>query len=457
MANMGDFMKRNENPTIHFNTGTVFDLLTGVFVLGRDGKYYCNGGIAALYYLIYGETNTYKTTLTNSLFTRMLGHYEDAILRLYDVENTNLDVARNVRMARFCPYGVEDRIYPSEHIFITDLLNQLIEIYEFRKKNKKDLMVETVFNNYKGEPIMAWMPFACILDSITDLKSADSLAFVKEQGLESSKLNKYFMDDGKRKTILVDAIKTIIAETGITFASIAHMGEKINLEMFPKQTKFMPFMSQNQTVKGSGSKSKFGAQVSYETKGYKPLLNPNDKTDYKYTHDGALMDHCEISMLVQKGKNNMSGTIFRFIMSQTNGLLCDLTNVDYVKGEKQKDAWGLNLSGPHGSNFCTILTPEMKSTRQTIIKDLDDSYELRRAYDLVAQLKYVVENYDKKLLPVNIEDMDINKMAEKLISSDSDMVKRILNSRGYWSYKEEEREYMSIIEVLKIFEKYKEA
>ena len=62
-GNLSNIFKKNENPSIHFNTGTIFDLWSGKLVKGYDGKYYINGGISNLTYLFHGRTNSYKKAI----------------------------------------------------------------------------------------------------------------------------------------------------------------------------------------------------------------------------------------------------------------------------------------------------------------------------------------------------------------------------------------------------------
>lgn len=122
--------KKDENPTIHFNTGTAFDLLSGKLVQGYDGKYYINGGIGALNYLFQGLTNSYKSTMMDSFVSILLSIYKDMHAFINDTENHKLDTERFSLMAG---EDIEDRVHLNPKMPISELMQWMFAISDDRK------------------------------------------------------------------------------------------------------------------------------------------------------------------------------------------------------------------------------------------------------------------------------------------------------------------------------------
>lgn len=454
-------VKQNDHPSIHFNTGTIFDLMTGVMVQGYDGEWYTNGGIGCLMYLYQGLTNSFKSTMLDSTVANLLAIYPDMLSAMFDTENHKLnaglgsldDALLTSRYDKIVKHigPVSDRIIVSEKIFISELLSSLIEIKEARIKHKKDLTIETPFLNHKKERIRSMILLPVGIDSFSGLESPSEEDVMNKHALEDSKMNMIFMNDGRRKAIFSRALKGMASEAGMAFLCTGHTGDKPNLDGGPmaRPKKEMQYMKAGQTIKGVGSSTTFGAQVVIETSSTLCRTADNKETRYPVDHEPDTNLN-EVSLLFQKGKNNVSGCIFKFIVTQTHGLLSGLTNVEYTRDASTK---GFNFSGGGNAFYSTCFTPETKSSRKTIRNQLDESYQLRRAYDLVAQIKFISENWDRSAIPVPIDDIDLNKACENLIAGKSTLVQDILNSRSYWTYKEDPRPYMSVYKVLDLLHK----
>lgn len=438
--------KKDELPTIHFNTGTAFDLLSGKLVLGYDGKYYINGGIANLMYMFQGLTNSYKSTMMDSLLSLLLVIYRDMHSFVWDIENHKIDTNRFNNMAG---EDISDRIHLNPKVPISELLKWMIEISDDRKKHKKDLMIDTPFIDMNGNRIRSFILLPVEVDSFSRLDSPAEMDILRKHDLEDSKMNMLFMNDGKRKTLLSRAMPTFCKEAGIAFLCSAHTGDKANLENpMAKPSKEMQFMAAGKVMKGVGSSAKYLSQVMIETKS--TLFQDNNKEpQYPVNHE-ADTNLNKVSLTFQKGKNNVAGGIFNFAVTQSHGLLSGLTSVDLCRTEKLQ---GFITSGNGGSIYNNCFLPDQKSTRKTIREHLNASYELRRAYDLVMQIGFVSAYYDRKSIPVPIDNIDLNKACENLISSKSTLIDDIVNSRGYWTYLDDPRPYMSVYDVLDLLHK----
>ena len=85
-----NIVKRGESPVSfvpYINTGTIFDMATGKFKDGCNGKQILDGGISSCMG-ISGRAQTYKSGIAGSLIANaMLVHPESEALR-FDSENT---------------------------------------------------------------------------------------------------------------------------------------------------------------------------------------------------------------------------------------------------------------------------------------------------------------------------------------------------------------------------------
>lgn len=440
--------KKNENPSIHFNTGSVFDLLTGKMVKGYDDKYYINGGISNLNYLFQGTTNSYKSTIMDSLLSYLLVIYKDMHTFIFDTENHKLDKERFNLIAK---EDISDRIHLQPKIPISEVLEWLIGMHNERKKYKKELMIDTPFLDMDGNRIRTMSILPIEIDSLSKLDSPAELETLTKHDLEDSKMNMLFMNDGKRKTILTRAMTSFCTEASMAFLCSAHSGEKNDLGANPmsKPKKEMQFMKAGQVIKGVGSNAKYLSQVTIETSS-KLFTTQDGKEPLYQVPFEPTTNLNKINMQFQKGKNNVAGGIFEFAVTQTHGILSGLTNVHFCK---EHDAKGFNKSGVGGSTYSTCFLPDKKSTRKNIREHLEASYELTRAYDLIMQIQLISMTYDRSLVPVPIDSIDLNKACEKLIANKSTAISDIVNSRGYWTYLPDDRTYMSVYDVLDILHK----
>lgn len=450
----------DDNPPIHFNTGTIVDLLTGVFTQGYDGEWYINGGLSTLMYLFQGPTNSYKSTMLDSFLANTLAIYPEMFATVYDTETHKLaagvqnkekeKIASRYDMMAKLRGRVSDRVLISKHVNISDVLDELCKLRDDRKRHEKDLEVETPFLNHKGERIRSKILLPIGIDSLSSLESPAENDMIDKYALEDSKLNMLFLNDGKRKTVFARALKGMAKSSGMAFLCTGHTGEKKDLDnVMSKPKRYMQYMKPGQVIKGIGGATTYGAQVVMETNS--KLCTTSDNKEIKYPAANETHTNLnEVTVLLQKGKNNASGVTFPFIVTQSHGLDVALTNLNYVRSSPSK---GMNYSGAGNVFFASAFTPDIKSSRKNIREHLNDSYELRRAYDLVAQIKFISENVDPDHVPIPIHDMDVNKACEKLIKGDGALIQDIISSRGYWSYKKESRPYMSVYKVLELISK----
>lgn len=474
--NLRQHIEEKDNPPIHFNTGTIWDFLTGRLVPGYDGKYYMNGGLGPLMYLFHGRTNSYKSSTMDSLEANFLSIYRDIEVPVWDTEQHKLDNLGDeshldpslqlyseikdkqgkARYDRMVMNGemVSDRIVIADEDDTETVFKSLLAINKDRKSNIKDLLIDTPFINKKGQRIKSYKLLPVIIDSYSSLKSAAELELFEKLALRDPKTRTMWMNDGWDKAVLGRALTTMCKDSGMAFLCSAHTGKVINMDANPmvKPSKSSQFMKQGEKLKGVGDVNSYGAQVQVECSA--DLLWDADKKPF-YGHPNEQQTNLnEVNLKFQKGKNNLSGGTFTLIATQSDGFLPALTNVHFLRELKVRPP-GLHITGGGGSIYSNCFMPDKKNTRNSIRGALNESYEFKRAWDILAQITFIRLTYDRKFVPVDIDGLDLDDACDKLLSNKSGLINDILNSRSYWTYLPDPRPYMSAYDVIDLLIKNK--
>jgi hypothetical protein len=437
---------------MYFNTGTFLDNMTGKYVLGYDGKWYLNGGIGCFFMMIMGFTSKYKTTAITSFYANMLGIYPDMELLINDTEDSINEPSRIARTAKFCPHPVEDRIIIPPPMNIGEYHEFLIETEQNRLKQKDKLWLETPYLNRDGKRIRTLLLECHLLDSISKLKDLNAKALLDKNSLTDEKANMYWANLYRRRAMLSDLSKWMTKELGLSICWVSHMGEEKNFSGGPPKPKKQQFMKQGQTTKGTGASAAYDATVQLEARdSVFHWMKPGSEDPVYATSVPNPADLNKVTMFVHKGKNNIAGVSFDLIVSQTNGLQNHLTNVEYCWRNQPWIGMAPKTSTTH---FAPGLLPEKRYTRNAIYEAVENDAKLRRAFELIAGMKFIVQNTDRKAIPVDVDKMDFDKISENLVTNHGPLVEELLNSRGYWTYVDDGLEYYSPMDALILFSKY---
>ena len=141
-------------------------------------------------------------------------------------------------------------------------------------------------------------------------------------------------------------------------------------------------------------------------------------------------------------KNNAAGNQLPFILSQYQGILNSVTNFNYLRDHKD---YGLIPSGNRG--FAPLLMKDKVVGRKNLRETSDADYKLRRALELIAQLCFIQNCWSTWNLPEYVR-MPVEHFAELLDKSEKCSVDRVLNSTGVWSTSKQERERMTLMDIL---------
>lgn len=434
------FVKAKLQPSL--NTGTILDIALGDYVLGVNGEWLLNGGIAPLT-AVAGRGGTYKSTTIDSLIVRILMRYPLIEVLKYDTEQNAFTVTRFDKMAR--TEQVSHRIFLTNQATTdsNEFQRSLKKLFEEREKDKYSYTVETPFLDLDtGKPAVMWIPLIVFIDSFTCLRPSAEEESSKKRDLEDQTNNTNDMRDGKLKKDIVTLFSRWAQRYGLYFLMTAQIGSTIKINQYEVTPKQNQWFKQNDSMKNVGSQFMFLTNTLLQTINPTPILASDKKSaEYPNMTEGNI-DINELNVRIIRCKTSPSGGTIPFVMSQNLGILSDLTNYHYLK--KNND-FGFNVKGYN--RYC-VLKPDVKLNRMDIIDTLEKDYELCRALEILTQLKWITTYWNTAGM-----DMTIPETAEKFVdmiaAQDTLLISDILNSRGYWTFnKEDKRPYMSTMDII---------
>lgn len=450
-------MKKDSSPRMMYNTGTLYDLMTGHFIKGKANKWYLNGGLPPAITGIHGAGNMFKSTLMDSFIMGALRIYTDADYFIYDTEGSK-SKPRVMRFVNDLLHNIEDeddinlritlKSADDEIDVVNVLWKELNMMRDLKKDNLKEIEVTLPFVDVAtGNPMVAVLPTFSFIDSLTEVKSTEEDTMIEKDGIESSKNKTIWMVDGNKKTSLVRHIRTLASKYGICFACSAHKGKNQDMGSHLPPKKQLQFMKQSDRIKGVGSRFEFLTHSLVEVASARTSLDSNK--DCKYPKGSTSSnDINELLAVIQRGKGNSSGTMVTFIVSQEYGLLNTVTNYHFLKDNKE----GNNIPGLNGSisapKHSCVWYPDVKFGRKDIRFKEEEDYKLVRALELSAQYRYIQCNWNLSSLPFDFTQ-SFEQVYDKLIANDVNM-EEVLETTGYWNYKESSRKYMSIMDLMEM-------
>lgn len=431
--------------TPYINTGTMFDLSTGKFIPGIDGKWYLNGGLG-LATAITGRAQTYKSGVAGSLLARALSNYPGTESLVYETEFTIPD---ETRYDDFVDETVSPRIifHNRATMDLGDFFEYIKKIGEIKLKNKKDLVKDTPFLNMEtGKAQRAWLPTFVMCDSWSKAGSSKEDDSYTKNRVDDSATNMLYMNEGGVKTKIMRAIPTLAHKYGMRFIMTGHVGTKTDLDPYNKSPKQLQYMKGNDKIKNVGSEFEFLTTTLMQVTGTTVLMSSDKKGSLYPYLDSPINEVNEVSGVVVRCKNNAAGIVNPLVVSQYQGLLDAVTNFHFCR---KHDDFGLLSSGK--VHYSTIFEPAKKLTRTTIRDLTNKDYELCRALEIIAQLCYIKNYWPSFVYAIPDMKIDIPAIAEKLTTSKSIKVSDILNSTGVWCFADQKkgsREYLSVWDIL---------
>lgn len=445
-----NIFKRSTNETAfvpYINTGTLFDIATGKFKCGVNNTQILDGGISSCMG-ISGRAQTYKSGIAGSLVANAMLVHPEAYAFIFDSENT---ISGPERYSDFTPLDkpVHDRIafYNSTTTNLTDFYDKIKQIADEKLANKKDYIVESPFKGVDGKPIKTWIPTFVLIDSFSRARSNKGDDQFDKNNVDDSAMNTFYLYDGGVKSRIMNDLPTRAAKAGIYVILTAHVGDKMDLDPYSPTPKQLQFMKNNDRMKNVGSNFEFLTTALLQTNKATVLQDSNKHCLYP-TVNSTDSEVNQVDTTLVRCKNNSAGVQIPYVLSQNQGILKDVTNFQLLRNCKN---FGMTVKG-NNQSFSPLLLPDVTVTRNNLRDTFDSNYRAARAIELTAQLCFIQQFWSTYRMPEYVHT-PIEKFAELLTHNEKMSVDRVLESTSVWSTSKQERERLSIMDVLEFLTK----
>lgn len=427
----------------YMNTGTLYDVASGAFRPSIDGHMFLDGGLSS-YMGIAGRGQTYKSSIAGSLLAKALTIHPAAEGYIYETEGNVSGVQRYDELAGTT---ISDRLVfkTSVDLNLTQFYDEFSKICEEKEKHKKDYLVESPFADVvTGKPLKVWIPTFLLIDSFSRARSEKGDTQFDNNDVSDSGMNTMWMSEGNIKSRINSDLPTRAARCGIYAISVAHMGDNMSMDQFSPPSKQMQFMKQTDKLKNVGSNFTLLTTALIQTLKAQLLQDSNKNCLYPTPGDSNPRELSQVDVGIIRNKNNMSGAIIPFISSQSQGLIEELTDLTFLRNNKN---YGLSVKG-NNQGFSPVLTPEISFSRNNVRTKCKEDYELKRALEILAQLCFIQSLWSTSKLPSYF--MTKPEEIAEFLYKNNNTAQRILNSTGSWSTSKQDREVLSVYDILNI-------
>lgn len=449
------FGKHFEKPAFRpaINIGCMLDISTGKYELGKHGEMILNGGLGSLTG-IASRPNNFKTALAIYMLAMTRRALPGASAMIYDTEGTLNPEARFTSLATAFEELKDIDWHTDEQFHFTDLSrysgDEFFKIFRDalieKEKAEKDHLRTSPFLDMHGNRRKCLYPTMGLIDSFSKFNVTAVAEMYAKNAIGSGGLNMDAMANGKAKNQLFNQLPQVCAKSGTYMILTAHVGDIINMEMYPTDKRNLSEMKKDTVLKGVSSGFYSLPNNVFDIMSNKPLLNKEKMPIYPLDNSTAIQGDSDLRILEVKnlrGKGGITGLVFNLIVSQTEGMLPALSEFHFCK----EAAWGI---GGNLQNYYVELCPDVKLGRTVVRKKLNEDPKLRRAVEIQSEMLQLImfqrwtaeQVCEPKVL---YEDL-------KAMGYDWDII--LSSTRGYWICEEDEalvtKKYLSTYDLLRM-------
>jgi hypothetical protein len=435
------------------NVGATIDIPTGNFVTGMKGEKILNGGLSGVVGVV-GMGNNFKSTTIHYLMlqatNRLLASKLVVPMHTYDSEdNMSLNLDRFNKLAeRFSDIPTNPLYNPdiwsiiSKSEYYLDQWFKLVQEAANEKMKGKKVVYEGFKNMITGKALELPMPSSAEIDSLSEAEGEGTIDAVEK---DINNTNTVFMQQGLLKTKVLKDLPRLSVNANINFLFTAHIGKEINMAtgpFAPQPKKALSYLKQGDKIKGVSDKINFLATHLFSVYGSRPLINQGTKEpEYPLDSGDVATDLNTVNFQALRSKSGPSGFVLELIISQREGVLPSLTEFHFIKTNK----FGLDGSV---RSYNLDIYPEVKLSRTTVRKKIDEDPRLRRAINITSellQMKTYMSQYKHLYCTTKELYEDI-----KALGYDWDT---LLDTRGWWTIKQYSKDippFLSTLDLLLI-------
>lgn len=390
---------------------TIYNIYSGQLEMGMHGYPVLNGGLFPRLCDIIGESATGKTTIMVGLATSAVDYIRRRFGDGYS-ELIYLDVEKNLNKNRFCDVShwstadYQTRCsYSCEDISLVDLANLIMKLADLKLKYKKDYLLPSGLRDIDGKEVMFLAPTYICVDSVAainpngveDLIEHDKAGEMKD--LDKIGTNMEAAQDAKAWTIFVRKIKPWLDKANIGLYCINHKTKEMKVDMFSKETRYLPFL-------GMGEKLKGGKELIFQSYNIFDLQSGEKFDDKNPVYGNDIRGFSTRASFV-KSKTNMEGVKFPMVFDLNRGYLPELSDFEYLYQKK----YGLDGA----VKMSLDILPEITFTRRTLLDTIEEYPQLARAIQFTAKF-HASNEMLYHTIPGSLKDMGTNVPLEQRLS-----------------------------------------
>lgn len=450
------------------NLGCLFDIPNGRYYIGRNGESILNGGLA--YFTgVAGKGNTFKSTIMHYMTLVIVDRFKCANAMVYDTE-MSLTTQRLYQLAAQLPHIGGLDLEEHGRLMLTDGTSMIGNVWfkalsDFSKEKLKDAKswtFTTPFIDHKtGANFTALAPTPVELDSLS-MFTTDSVGNIYEKNsVGDSGANTDALRGAAAKSQMLMQIPTMTAACAIYLLTSAHVGKQHQLDPYAPPAKQLQYLKGQNAFKHVPEKFSFITNNLYFISGAQTLLNKTTKCpEYPSGPDDNVENDPDLQLITiqnLRAKAGPTGFPYELIVSQREGLLVGLSELNYLKSF---DRFGI---GGNDRTYFLELCPDINLSRTTVRTKLNESAKLRRAMEMTSELcqmtalGYQTETTRESLSgEEEIREKDLVCTAKELYDDlkakgyDWDV---LLDTRGYWIFEEhakDEKPFLSTMDLLRM-------
>lgn len=444
---------------IMINIGALMDIPTGTYLFGKHGESILNGGLSFATGVV-GIGNNFKSTLTHymtlSAMNRIMASYPTH-LNTYDTEvNTQEWQLKNLTK-RF--ENLKDKeVFLDRLWVVTDktvyFANQWYEILKTYLKEKlagisKQAKDTPFLSRDKKTFIKIPVPSFTEVDSFTAFETEDVAKIQADNELGDSGANTIHMRQGLAKMRFLMEMPGLAGGAYNYIALTAHVGKEIQMAsgpMAPPPTKKLQYLKNGDTLKGVTGQFFFLMSNCWHAYNAAPLINQGTKApEYPSDKDDSVSGDTDLNLVKLRqlrSKSGPSGYELEIIVSQSEGVLPELTEFHFIK---DNDRFGITGTLQH---YNLDLYPECKLQRTTVRGKIDADPRLCRALNITAELLQMHmfwRHLEEGILCTPKE------LYDDLVKLGYDM-NTLLDTRGWWTMENEKHPvpFLSTMDLLRM-------
>lgn len=388
------------------------DMQNGRMLLGKDGKWYINGGQAALT-SIGGRGNTWKSTKQR---TEMLHAYVRYGMFGGFMENMDsefsVDVARSQDL--MCNFDIHERFDLYEELMkednqynVTDNTEQTgdkwwesiaNDLEDRATKAKMRDKLPTVFLDHDGSYIHILPVWLFDLDSASQLAMASTITQQGKGAAGGAEQQTIWMRDAGAKAQMISQMSYLLPRGGAFLSMTAHLDDSIKLDQYAPSNKKLAGLKGDLKFKGvPGRQVSFLPASCYIATAEGALLDASKGPKYGTGERQSLKGDVDLKIVRYeqlRGKGGATGQVQDIIYSQQEGMQEHLSLWYYIQDILGN--YGMTVQG-NNMSFTLDLYPEVRITRNSIRDLIRDDRRFRRALEITYMMGY--ETYQWHMQP----------------------------------------------------------